>query len=59
MSHPAILHVVTINHRHAPTEIRERAHLDDDRAVALMSALAATDGCVAAIPVSTCNRTEI
>jgi glutamyl-tRNA reductase len=59
MNRPATLHVVTINHRHAPTEVRERAHLDDEQAVALMKALAAADGCVAAIPVSTCNRTEI
>ncbi|RKZ14330.1 glutamyl-tRNA reductase [bacterium] len=59
MNQPATLHAVTINHRHAPTEIRERAHLDDERAIALMVALAAAEGCVAAIPVSTCNRTEI
>ncbi len=59
MTRPATLFAVTINHRHAPTEVRERAHLDDERSVALMRALAEIPGCVSAIPVSTCNRTEI
>ena len=59
MSRPATLFAVTINHRHAPTEVRERAHLDEARAVALMQVLAETEGCVACMPVSTCNRTEI
>jgi glutamyl-tRNA reductase len=59
MSRPATIYAVTINHKHAPTEVRERAHLDDDRAVALIRELAATPGCVSTIPISTCNRTEI
>ncbi len=59
MTHPVTLFAVTINHKHAPTEVRERAHLDDDQAVALMRELAEIPGCVSAIPVSTCNRTEI
>ncbi len=59
MSRPDTLFAVTINHRNAPTEVRERAHLEEERAVALMQALADIDGCVAAIPVSTCNRTEV
>ncbi len=53
------LHVFSVNHRHAPTEIRERAHLDDDQAIALMDLLASNPGCISCIPVSTCNRTEI
>jgi len=52
------LHVFSVNHQHAPTEIRERAHLDGDQAQALMNIMATTDGFVSCIPVSTCNRTE-
>ncbi len=59
MSGPTILHARTVNHRLAPTEVRERAHLDEHQAVALMQAVAAQPGGVAVIPVSTCNRTEI
>jgi glutamyl-tRNA reductase len=59
MSRPATLFAVTINHRNAPTEVRERAHLDEAHAVALMQTLAETEGCVSVLPVSTCNRTEI
>ncbi|HPF71745.1 MAG TPA: glutamyl-tRNA reductase [Candidatus Krumholzibacteria bacterium] len=59
MSRPATLFAVTVNHRHAPTEVRERAHLDDAKAVALIQALNEDEGCVSAMPVSTCNRTEI
>lgn len=53
------LHVFSVNHQHAHTEIRERAHLDDDQAVALMDLMASIPGCVSCIPLSTCNRTEI
>jgi len=56
---PVTLYAVTINHKNAPTEVRERAHLDDELAVAMMEELATVPGCVSAIPVSTCNRTEI
>ncbi len=59
MSDRSSLHVRSINHHHAPTEIRERAHLDPEKAVALMKALEAEESCVSALPVSTCNRTEI
>ncbi|MFO7609348.1 MAG: glutamyl-tRNA reductase [Candidatus Krumholzibacteriia bacterium] len=59
MNRPATLFAVTVNHRNAPTEVRERAHLDEAKAVALMQTLAETEGCVACVPVSTCNRTEI
>ena len=53
------LHVYSVNHHHAPTEIRELAHLDDDQASALMDLMAASPGCLSCIPMSTCNRTEI
>ncbi len=54
-----ILHVFTVNHKHAPTEVRESAHLGDDQAGDLMDLMAAQPGIVSCIPVSTCNRTEI
>ena len=53
------LHVFSVNHRNAPTEIREKAHLGEDQATALMDLMATTPGCISCIPVSTCNRTEI
>jgi glutamyl-tRNA reductase len=57
------LHVRSINHRFAPTEVRELAHIEDEKAIALMDALCngqnGTTGCLSVIPVSTCNRTEI
>lgn len=68
---PTTLHVRSINHTLAPTEVRERAHLEPAKAVELMDALSAGGygdshdpdridlGCVSVIPVSTCNRTEI
>ena len=71
MNGSTTLHVRIIDHRHAPTEVRERAHLDPAKAVELMDALnggsgsgsdeetVSDNGCVSAIPVSTCNRTEI
>ena len=59
MSPKSTLHVRSINHHHAPTEVRERAHLDSARAVALMKHLEDDPDCVSVLPVSTCNRTEI
>ncbi len=68
---PTSLHVRSINHKNAPTEVREKAHLDTDRATALMDALGghvadenhvpgvSETGCISVVPVSTCNRTEI
>ena len=68
---PTSLHVRSINHKNAPTEVREKAHLDPERATALMDALGghvadenhvpsvSENGCISVIPVSTCNRTEI
>ena len=63
MTHVTTLHVRSINHRFAPTEVRERAHIEDEKAIALMDALGSgqdgSTGCLSVIPVSTCNRTEI
>lgn len=68
---PTTLYVWSINHKNAPTEVREKAHLDAEHATALMDALgghladenhdptASETGCISVIPVSTCNRTEI
>jgi glutamyl-tRNA reductase len=68
---PTSLHVRSINHKNAPTEVREKAHLDPARATALMDVLqghtaddthdpsVSETGCISVIPVSTCNRTEI
>ena len=59
MSERDTLHVFTVSHKHANTEIRQRAHLDEDKAVALMDLMASSHGCISCIPLSTCNRTEI
>ncbi len=63
MTQLTTLHVRSINHRFAPTEVRELAHIEDEKAIALMDALCngqnGTTGCLSVIPVSTCNRTEI
>ncbi|HPF34902.1 glutamyl-tRNA reductase [bacterium] len=48
-----------LDHHHASTEMRERAHLGTDKLIALHAALAASPGVVSCVPVSTCNRTEI
>jgi glutamyl-tRNA reductase len=56
---PTIIHLWSINHKNAPTEIRERAHIDPEPAVKLMDRLEGCSDCVSVIPVSTCNRTEI
>ena len=68
---PTSLHVRSINHKNAPTEVRERAHLEPELATNLMDALGghladenhvpseSENGCISVIPVSTCNRTEI
>lgn len=63
MTHVTTLHVRSINHHFAPTEVRERAHIEDEKAIALLDALCGgqngATGCLSVIPVSTCNRTEI
>jgi len=59
MAGHAGLHLWGIDHRLAPTEVRERAHIDPERVGGLLAALAREPGFVSAVPVSTCNRTEI
>ena len=59
MAGHAGLHLWGIDHRLAPTEVRERAHIDPGRVGGLLAALAREPGFVSAVPVSTCNRTEI
>jgi glutamyl-tRNA reductase len=39
MTHLTTLHVRSINHKFAPTEVREKAHIEEDKAVALMVAM--------------------
>ncbi|MBC8424448.1 glutamyl-tRNA reductase [bacterium] len=48
-----------VDHHLAPTEVRERAHLDHTATAALLDALAGEPGFVSAVPLSTCNRTEL
>ena len=59
MNGPTVIHLWSINHKNAPTEIREQAHLDPEPAVKLMVRLEGCPDCISVIPVSTCNRTEI
>jgi glutamyl-tRNA reductase len=59
MAGHAGLHMWGVDHRLAPTEVRERAHLDPERVRRLLEALTPEPGFVSAVPVSTCNRTEI
>ena len=59
MTGPTSLHAWTVNHKHASTAVRERAHLNEEQSLGLMRALAGLEGAVSVIPVSTCNRTEI
>ncbi len=48
-----------IDHHRAPTEVRERVHLADERLEDFYAALRREDGYVSCVPVITCNRTEI
>ncbi|MBU0742153.1 glutamyl-tRNA reductase [bacterium] len=59
IEHVAKLFMRGVDHHLAPTEVRETAHLDNAAAGAFMDALAAEPGFVSAVPVSTCNRTEL
>ena len=56
---PTLIHLWSVNHKNAPTEVREQAHIDPEPAVKLMDHLEALGRQVSVIPVSTCNRTEI
>jgi glutamyl-tRNA reductase len=59
MTQKKTLHVFSVNHKHAPTEVREKAHLTDEQAFALMDLVSSSPEGISCIPVSTCNRTEI
>ncbi len=53
------LHVLGINHRSAPLEIREKLAFPPERQADALSDLATQPGVGEAVLVSTCNRTEI
>ncbi len=53
------LHVLGINHRSAPLEIREKLAFPPERQRDALADLAAQPGVGEAVLVSTCNRTEI
>ncbi len=53
------LHVVGLNHRTAPIDVRERIVFDADRLPLALGALRALAGIDESLIVSTCNRTEI
>jgi glutamyl-tRNA reductase len=57
--HVAKLVMRGVDHHLAPTEVRERVHLDHTASAALLDALAREPGFVSAVPLSTCNRTEL
>jgi len=57
--HVAKLVMRGVDHHLAPTEVRERAHLDHTAVAALLDALVDEPGFVSAVPLSTCNRTEL
>jgi len=48
-----------VDHHLAPTEVRERAHLDHTAAATFLDTLVDEPGFVSAVPLSTCNRTEL
>ncbi len=48
-----------VDHLLAPTEVREQAHLDHSASAAFLDALSREPGFVSAVPLSTCNRTEL
>ncbi len=48
-----------VDHHRAPTEVREKVHLDPDAVERLVETLRSEAGFVSCVPVSTCNRTEI
>lgn len=53
------LHVLGINHRSAPLEIRERLAFPPERQAEALADLAGQPGVEEAVLVSTCNRTEV
>ena len=53
------LHVLGINHRSAPLEVREKLAFAPERQAEALADLAARPGIEEAVLVSTCNRTEV
>src|SRR5512147_3168173 len=53
------LHVLGINHRSAPLEVREKLAFPPERQGEALADLAAQPGVSEAVLVSTCNRTEV
>jgi glutamyl-tRNA reductase len=56
---PMALHVLGINHRSAPLEIREKLAFPPERQAEALADLAGQPGVEEAVLVSTCNRTEV
>jgi glutamyl-tRNA reductase len=53
------IHVLSLNHRRTPLDMRERVAVDIDSAGAAARDLASAPGVREAVVLSTCNRTEI
>ncbi len=53
------LAVLGINHKTAPVELREKVSLDGEKCGVLSQKLLDSAGVLEAVPLSTCNRTEI
>ncbi len=53
------LHCWGLDHHVADTALRERAHLDRERINLLLGHLRGEEGFIGAVPVGTCNRTEL
>lgn len=59
-SAPAIgLRMWGLDHHRAPTEVREQAHLDAEAVARFLGLCADEPAIVSAVPLCTCNRTEI
>ena len=55
----ATLKMWGLDHHRAPTEIREKAHLDADAVRKFLDLCAGEEAIISAVPLCTCNRTEI
>jgi len=55
----AKLHLWGLDHHEADTARREAIHLDREGAAAVLGSLRGETGFVSAVPLSTCNRTEL
>ncbi|MBU1698758.1 MAG: glutamyl-tRNA reductase [Candidatus Eisenbacteria bacterium] len=59
MERESYLQMWGIDHRNAPTEVREKVHIDPGKVKLMLKYLEEQEGFISAIPISTCNRTEI